>query len=426
MVEEGFFMNAIERNLSMVQGDTMSFAFQVKGLEGQEPDGLQFSCKSSLENENYVFAVVLGDNINLRDYDAEHDIFTYAVRIPPSCTAGVAAGRYFYDLELKCNGDVLTLMIGRLDIVPEVTKTEAAPAYANGDNDELPLSNIPVGEKKLYTVRYISDIAEAIQNITGSSEPLKAGDLAEAVEALPQNALDALFYAEETQAANFALTDEHFKFNRATVIPSYAFYNMDSLKEINVSNIVRVKGNAFFHNTHLVKVILPDCETIDNYAFMECHSGIISDLQLPKCKTLGEWAFREAKVRINELVLPEVETMGDGVFTTYYSNFRSEINTLRLPNIKTIGRTNFMMCNNIYIGDKIESIDGGQFQDIDGITNRVKLQIEATTPPEYGTMSFGVEPDYPWIFVPASAVNAYKSASGWSGWADYITAIVEE
>lgn len=181
MTEQGYFMNAILRDLSMVQGDTMSFGFQVQGLGGQEPDEIQFSCKSSLENSDYVFAVVLGDNINLRSYDSEHDLLTYGVRIPPEATAGVQAGRYFYDLELKVNNDVITLMIGKLSIVPEVTNTPVPPAYTDGDGDEYPAENIPSGQKKIYTVQNISDIARAINEKSGSSGSYTTSEMPQAI-----------------------------------------------------------------------------------------------------------------------------------------------------------------------------------------------------------------------------------------------------
>ena len=99
----------------------MSFGFQLQGLKGQRPDFIQFSCKGSLENEEYLFEVSLDDTIDFRSYDAEKDILTYSVRVPPDKTVPLPEGRYFYDLETRVNGDVITLMIGRLSIIEQVT-----------------------------------------------------------------------------------------------------------------------------------------------------------------------------------------------------------------------------------------------------------------------------------------------------------------
>ena len=42
------FNNSITRTISMVKGDTLSFGFQITGLNGTEPDAIYFSCKENL------------------------------------------------------------------------------------------------------------------------------------------------------------------------------------------------------------------------------------------------------------------------------------------------------------------------------------------------------------------------------------------
>lgn len=112
----GYFFNPIRRDLSMIKGDTMSFGFQIQGLEGRDPENVELICKKTLEDEGELFGVSLNNNIDRRDYDAEHDIITYSVRIPPQLTEDLDAGRYFYDLKILCNTDVISLMVGRLNI----------------------------------------------------------------------------------------------------------------------------------------------------------------------------------------------------------------------------------------------------------------------------------------------------------------------
>ena len=114
------FNNSIQRSITMVKGDTLSFGFQVSGLEGQEPDEIYFSCKEHLEDETYIFSISLGEGIEKRSYDQATDTLTYGVRVAPELTADVELGKYFYDLELDINNDVLTLMKGSLSIEWEV------------------------------------------------------------------------------------------------------------------------------------------------------------------------------------------------------------------------------------------------------------------------------------------------------------------
>lgn len=171
MYNEGYFYNAIKRDIAMVKGDTMSFGFQIMGLGGREPDKITFSCKSEIEDEYCVFVVSNDDTIDLRSYDSENDIYTYSVRIPPKKTKKLELGRYFYDLSIEVDNDVITLMIGRLSIEFEVEGEEAPtpPEYDDGDTDLYPMVDIPSGLKKIYTVQYISNIASALNTVNGDS-----------------------------------------------------------------------------------------------------------------------------------------------------------------------------------------------------------------------------------------------------------------
>ena len=118
------FNNSIKRDISMVRGDTLSFGFQIQGLAGVRPDEIYFSCKEHLEDETYIFSISLEDGISERSYDSETDTLTYGVRVAPELTAQVDFGKYFYDLQLVINSDVLTLMKGKLSIEWEVKDNE--------------------------------------------------------------------------------------------------------------------------------------------------------------------------------------------------------------------------------------------------------------------------------------------------------------
>ena len=171
MIDSGYFYNAIKRDIAMIRGDTMSFAFQLKGLEGQRPEEVVFCCKENLEDTDCLFKVSLSDTIDLRDYDSESDTLTYTVRIPPYKTSNIPLGRFFYDLGVIVNGDVITLMIGRISVEYEVYRdgTPEPVPVPSGDAIEYPVENIPAGEQKAYTEQFVSNIALAINGITGEN-----------------------------------------------------------------------------------------------------------------------------------------------------------------------------------------------------------------------------------------------------------------
>lgn len=124
MVNSNDFINAIDRDIIFVKGDTLSFNFQIQGLEGATPDAIIFSC-AEYPNETAIFTSEIGDGVELEEYNAEKDIATYSVRVDPNKTKGLDVARYYYDLELRINNDVITLMRGRLTLLYEVTKQES-------------------------------------------------------------------------------------------------------------------------------------------------------------------------------------------------------------------------------------------------------------------------------------------------------------
>ena len=120
MLNKHDYLNAIEQNIDMVKGDTLAFNFQIKGLEGDEPT-ITFTCREHYDGD-LVFNCESGQGIEQVDYDELNDITTYSVWVAPAKTKSLDLARYYYDLELKVNNDVITLMRGRLTLLYEVTK----------------------------------------------------------------------------------------------------------------------------------------------------------------------------------------------------------------------------------------------------------------------------------------------------------------
>ena len=69
----------------MVKGDTMSFGFQLQGLDGSTPTSIKFTCKDNPESDEVIFVSSLteedgSDGIWLDSEDTENDVLTYGVR----------------------------------------------------------------------------------------------------------------------------------------------------------------------------------------------------------------------------------------------------------------------------------------------------------------------------------------------------------
>lgn len=172
VIDSDYFFNPIRCDLMMVQGDTMSFGFELQGLKGERPQAVYFSCKEKIEDEDYLFQVTLSDNIDLRSYDEARDILTYGVRIPPYLTQYIPLGRYYYDLQVRVNFDTITLMIGRLDIQYQVTMATAPtpPIITNADLVEYPKAITDPSAERKYTEKFINDIAIGLNYINGNHD----------------------------------------------------------------------------------------------------------------------------------------------------------------------------------------------------------------------------------------------------------------
>lgn len=108
-----------DKYIRMVRGDTLSFCLQVYDDEGepfgQDLERAYFTCKSNRSDKRFLFKKSLADGVSKVGQGS------YVVRVAPSDTANAKTGKYFYDFEISCNGDVFTVMRGVLEIMQDVT-----------------------------------------------------------------------------------------------------------------------------------------------------------------------------------------------------------------------------------------------------------------------------------------------------------------
>ena len=108
-----------EKNLSMIRGDTKYVTVKICGLD-QALDSVFFSCKENPDDENYIFQLSLNDHIT----PVEGTIDTYRIRITPENTQNIPPKTYYYDLQIGINGDIYTIMFGKLKVLPDITRED--------------------------------------------------------------------------------------------------------------------------------------------------------------------------------------------------------------------------------------------------------------------------------------------------------------
>jgi hypothetical protein len=99
----------------------------------------------------------------------------------------------------------------------------------------------------------------------------------------------------------------------------------------------------------------------------------------------------------------------------------AELDTIYLPHsVTTIGAAAFSDCAEFYrahLGRGVKSIEANAFSNCPWLS---EVYCRATTPPVLGEGVFSNSAELGNIYVPAASVDAYKTAAGWSKFADKI------
>ena len=231
-----------------------------------------------------------------------------------------------------------------------------------------------------------------------------------------------------------------------TSIGEYAFYYCSSLTSVTIGNGVTSIGRGAFSNcSSLTSITIPESVTsIGGFAFNGCSS--LTSITIPESVTkIGEQAFSRcdsmyefkgrfatndgrclinngkliayAPFGLTEYIIPDgVTTIGEGAF--YYC---SSLISITIPDsVTSIGSAAFYHCSSltsITIPDSVTSIGGYAFSYCSSLTS---VYCKATTPPTGGDYMFYNNASGRTIYVPTESVNAYKSASYWSNYKNYI------
>ena len=126
---------------------------------------------------------------------------------------------------------------------------------------------------------------------------------------------------------------------------------------------------------------------------------------------------------ITECIIPE----GTTVLRSYaFYNCRS-LTSITIPNsVTSIGNNAFSYCSiltSVTIGNRVTSI-GTQALTCGSLTNKTTFTFTRTTPPTIQSNTFNASYINK-IIVPAGCGDAYKAATNWSSFADYIKEAAE-
>ena len=180
-----------------------------------------------------------------------------------------------------------------------------------------------------------------------------------------------------------------------TSIGNYAFSNCQSLQSITISDGVKSIGNnAFRYCYGMASFTIPDgVKSIEQNTFFYCHS--LQSITIPGSVTsIADNAFYNCGTLASITIQDGVTSIGNSAF----SNCKS-LSSITIPySVTSIGNYAFSACYGM-----------------------AEYHMKPTTPPIMsGTNVFNKIPSDCIIYVPKGSLNAYKSATNWSSYTDYM------
>lgn len=232
-----------------------------------------------------------------------------------------------------------------------------------------------------------------------------------------------------------------------TAIGYSAFSGCTTLQAIKIPNRVRdIEDSAFSGCTNLVEVTIPNNVTeIGDGAFAYCYNlgAFFGKFSTPdnRCLIVGRSLEAFAPAGLTTYSIP------DGVVEIGGSAFEGceVLTNIAIPaSVKEIDERAFAKCpalTNITILSGVTEISTSTFEECTALTNIVlpatineidalafkgctalqSIYCAATTPPRIAAGTFNDIAESAIIYVPTSAVAAYKAASVWSAYASKIT-----
>ena len=212
---------------------------------------------------------------------------------------------------------------------------------------------------------------------------------------------------------------EEIRFSSKVNIGTYAFAYCYALQSITMSSDMTNIGGYAFQNCYALRnITIPDSVTdIWSYTFNSCYT--LQSVTIPNSVTNIENDAFSACYNLQDITLPGGITSINGSAFRYFYTLRN----ITIPDsVTSIEGYTFQRCyslRNITIPDSVTDIGAYAFADCGAIAYHFKRN---TPPTLSNTNAFsGISADTV-FYVPASSLNAYKTASRWSTYADRIVA----
>lgn len=109
----------MRKNFEVIKGDTLAFGVELEFTEkAQDLEQAYFTVKTN-SDDLAIFQKSLGNGIE-KAGEFGNKLY-YRVRVDPKDTEKLREGIYYYDLEIRANSDVFTILKGLLIIESDIS-----------------------------------------------------------------------------------------------------------------------------------------------------------------------------------------------------------------------------------------------------------------------------------------------------------------
>ena len=222
--------------------------------------------------------------------------------------------------------------------------------------------------------------------------------------------------------------------NSVTVIGYGSFQNCKNLTTANLGTGVTTIGNGAFSKSGLTSITIPDSVTsIGNSAFNK--SGLTSITIQASVTSIGSYIvagcnMQSISVASGNPTYDSRDNCNAIIETSTNKLIVGNIDITVIPDtVTTIGYASMAMSrmpttkNSVDIPASVTSIEKWAFELIPTLTT---VYCRATNPPTLDALTFEGSDNIAHIYVPSESVEAYKTATNWSTFANIIEAIPVE
>lgn len=276
-----------------------------------------------------------------------YDVYSYAsasVDVHPSTSLSetyISNGNY--NITGEFNGGVITVDVPAPQFVTETLNVSANGTYNPGEGVDgysqvvvdVPQSVIGIDEKEFTEGKLNIDNISNSASFVGRSVYLNRTNIQ---TVYLQN---CLYVDMEAFAGCTSLYSVELPICKS--LYNVAFGSCSSLQSISIPNCEYLGYQVFGYCTNLTKIDLPNLISVSGSPFIGCIN--LSEISIPNCKYLSNYVFQECSA-LTKLVLPKCSHLGTGVFFKCIN--LSEV-IIEYSSVCEIGSNNLNWTGNIYV-----------------------------------------------------------------------------